>query len=145
MDDFSPSMTQDRKLTSRLQSGVTGSFYPVSIQGRNSSFPMTALSKEPSSSSQPLTGSRDSSSILTVSLKPQLFPTRSQDMAAPGQCGGSKKLPESSAPLIFLLHIPSCCTSRHHIFEIPPHPFMASVLSHCSEPGHMVAPGCMGN
>ena len=66
------SMAQGRQLTSRLQSRVTGSFYPVSIQGRNSSLPTSALSREPSFSSQPLTGSRASSSILTESLKPQL-------------------------------------------------------------------------
>lgn len=86
--------------------GLLGSFYPVPIQRRNNSFPTSALCRHPGSSSQPLTESRTSSSVLTEALKPQIFPTRSLDMAAASWCGGSMKLPEAQAPLMFPLHHP---------------------------------------
>lgn len=64
----------------------------------------------PSFSCQPLTSSRASSFLLTESLKPQLFPTGSPDMAAPGWCDGPMMLPGTQTPWIFLLHHPPAMT-----------------------------------
>lgn len=133
-------MAKGRTLSSRLRSRIIGSCYPVSLHRRNSSFPTSALSRDPSFSCQPLTSSRASSFLLTESLKPQLFPTGSPDMAAPGWCDGPKMLTGTQTPWIFLLHHPPAMATTFSLHFKASHlrnPTTTSILPHCPEPGHI--------